>query len=350
MLDTSSQQSTAKNRPVTPERAVAIDAVPVFRAEAFPNSGPVPWLDRPDAHEAIDRGLAEGWLDAHTASYARSWTDHGYFIIEKAFDDSMLDRTWAAYERAAASGTTPLNAEPHGENDPHPGRFLNPHFHIREVDEMLRHEKMADLVSTLVGAKAIPFQTITSHKGSQQLPHSDSIHMTSYPLGYLAANWIAFEDIDSESGPLVYYPGSHRLPYTFSQNVGITAQTFAERGFKEYHEKYEPRIAQLIAEAGIEPHYFHAKKGDTLFWHANLVHGGSPRRNLTPSRKALVCHYFFEGCISYHDLTSSWSHLHEPGFITRHYETIAEHNDQLDLAPRKPSEKKSFLRALLGRR
>ena len=56
-------------------------------------------------------------------------------------------------------------------------------------------------------------QTIASHKGSQQGLHSDSIHMTTYPLGYLTAAWIAFEDIDPDCGPLVYYPGSHRLPY-----------------------------------------------------------------------------------------------------------------------------------------
>ncbi len=36
-----------------------------------------------------------------------------------------------------------------------------------------------------------PLQTIAAHKGSQQGVHSDSIHMTTYPLGYLSAAWIA---------------------------------------------------------------------------------------------------------------------------------------------------------------
>ena len=50
-----------------------------------------------------------------------------------------------------------------------------------------------------------------SHKGSQQGAHSDSIHMTTYPIGYLSAAWIAFEDIHPDSGPQLFYPGSHRL-------------------------------------------------------------------------------------------------------------------------------------------
>ena len=46
-----------------------------------------------------------------------------------------------------------------------------------------------------------------------------------------------------------------------------------------------------------------AKKGDVLLWHANLLHGAEVRRDLTLSRKALVCHYFAEGVDCYHDLS-----------------------------------------------
>lgn len=60
-----------------------------------------------------------------------------------------------------------------------------------------------------------------------------------------------------------------------------------------------------MEERQLEPHYFEARKGDVLIWHANLLHGGSPRRELTRSRKALVCHYFVQGALCYHDLSSA---------------------------------------------
>lgn len=61
----------------------------------------------------------------------------------------------------------------------------------------------------------------------------------------------------------------------------------------------------MIADYRLDPHYFHAKKGDVLIWHANLIHGGSLRRDFQLSRKALVCHFFVKGSFAYHDLSAS---------------------------------------------
>jgi ectoine hydroxylase-related dioxygenase (phytanoyl-CoA dioxygenase family) len=49
-----------------------------------------------------------------------------------------------------------------------------------------------------------------------------------------------------------------------------------------------------------------------LFWHANLLHGGSAQTDMQRSRKALVHHYFAEGCVCYHDLSASTSDVHGP--------------------------------------
>jgi len=131
--------------------------------------------------------------------------------------------------------------------------------------------------------------------------------MTTYPLGYLTAAWIAFEDIHPDSGPLEYYPGSHRLPYVFSKDVGITERDFKQNGYTSYQAKYEPYVRELIARHGLEPEHFHARKGDVLIWHANLIHGGSARRDLRLSRRAVVCHFFVKGSFVYHDLAAARS-------------------------------------------
>ena len=143
--------------------------------------------------------------------------------------------------------------------------------------------------------------------------------MTTYPVGYLAANWIAFEDIADDSGPLEYYPGSHKLPYLFSKDVGITFEEAAS-GYAAYHEKYEPAVAREIAENHLKPEYFLAQKGDVLIWHANLLHGGSRRRSAERSRKALVCHFFAEGCVCYHDYVGSLSYLHPPKVTSENFD------------------------------
>lgn len=287
------------------DEPVRLSRLPSFRAEHFPYSGPYPWLDLPDAEQQIAERAAQGILTANEASLCRFWVENGYVILPKLIDDASLDAVWAGYESAVQAGKIRLPAEPAGENDPYPGRSLNPHKKAPAFCRILKHGQLLAAIRLLTGREPKPLQTIAGHKGSQQGLHSDSIHMTTYPLGYLTAAWIAFEDIHPDCGPLVYYPGSHRLPYVFSKDVGISEEDFRREGYAAYHARYEPYIQDLVANA--EPHHFHARRGDVLIWHANLIHGGSARTNLELSRKSVVCHFFVKNAFVYHDLAASRS-------------------------------------------
>jgi hypothetical protein len=290
--------------PVEPTVPVDLEGLPLYRTQHFPSSGPEPWLDVPDAEARIAERLDRGEITAEEAALCRKWSRDGYVILEGYYPSELLDRTWSDYEAAIARGELEAPDEPLYPGDPWPGRVANVHFTVPSLDGMLYEPRMGHLISVLLGAQARPFQTIIGHKSSQQLEHSDSIHMSTYPAGYLAANWIAYEDVDPDSGPLVYYPGSHKLPYLMAEELGIPAET----NYAAYHARYEPRVQALIAEHGLEPHYFLPKRGDVLIWHANLLHGGSKVRNVELTRKALVCHFFAEGCVCYHDLTGTPTH------------------------------------------
>ena len=286
------------------DQPVQTSKLPAFRAEHFPYSGPYPWLDLPGAGERIEQKRKRGEITAEEAGQCRFWNANGYVILQGLFDPGTLDRVWEAYEAAIRARKIVLPAEPAGENDPFPGRSLNPHRKSSVFCRILKHAGLRHWIHVLMEREPKTLQTILSHKGSQQGLHSDSIHMTTYPLGYLTAAWIAFEDIHPDCGPLVFYPGSHRLPYVFSKDVDLTEAEFQEHGYRPYHEKYEPRIRASVEQTGMEPHYFHARKGDVLIWHANLIHGGSARRNLQLSQRAMVTHFFVKGSFVYHDLSA----------------------------------------------
>lgn len=286
-------------RPVEPTHPVDVSAIKLYRRGSFPaEGGPMPWLDRPDAEALIAARAAAGEISAAESELCRKWARDGYVILQGFYTPTTLDQTWGEYEAAIAAGEAQPPAQPIYEGDPLPGRLLNVHHVVPAMDEMLFEPRMNRVMSVLLGAKAKPFQTIIGHKASQQLEHSDSIHMTTYPGGYLAANWIAYEDIDTRAGPLVYYPGSHKLPYVLSEDLGIEAGT----GYAMYGSHYEPAIQRVIAQNGLKPEHFLARKGDVLIWHANLLHGGSPLGEARLSRKALVCHFIAEGVVCYHDL------------------------------------------------
>jgi hypothetical protein len=139
-------------------------------------------------------------------------------------------------------------------------RQLDPHLLVPTIRALQQHPAILAWTNLLFSRKTVPFQTIMGHAGSQQRAHSDSIHMTTYPLGYLIANWIAFEDVQPTSVPLEYYSGSHRLLYLMSKDVGIAPHEFKKKGYAIYHEKYEPVIQRLCEDANLTKQVFLAKK------------------------------------------------------------------------------------------
>jgi len=82
-------------------------------------------------------------------------------------------------------------------------------------------------------------------------------------------------------------------------NSGNTAWTIG----KDNNRRYEDRIAELIREKQLQKQDFIARRGDVLIWHANLLHGGNPIRRKDATRRSLVCHYFAEGAICYHEMS-----------------------------------------------
>jgi ectoine hydroxylase-related dioxygenase (phytanoyl-CoA dioxygenase family) len=104
-----------------------------------------------------------------------------------------------------------------------------------------------------------------------------------------------------DNGPLFYYPGSHRLPYLLNNdfNEGETPLTLGKKNYKDYEDVLE----DLILENQFEKKTFLAKKGDIFIWHANLVHGGSPVKNIGLTRKSMVIHYYAKDVIKYHEIT-----------------------------------------------
>jgi ectoine hydroxylase-related dioxygenase (phytanoyl-CoA dioxygenase family) len=149
------------------------------------------------------------------------------------------------------------------------------------------NKKIMKILTYLYKRKPIPFQTLNFYYGTEQKLHSDQIHFCSVPINFMCGVWIALEDVSMDSGPLVYYPGSHKLPFYTMQHLGIEPGDYLE---------YEKKIEKKIEKHGFIPEYGTIKKGDIIIWQSNLIHGGSKRNNMKLTRKSVVIHYFFENC------------------------------------------------------
>jgi len=156
-----------------------------------------------------------------------------------------------------------------------------------EVRALALDAELTAILGDLLGEPAVLCNSINFEKGSSQPKHIDSLYMTPRTPHALIAAWVALEDVHPDAGPLVYVPGSHRIPlYTFNDG---THHATREEGADWYDY-----IDVQIRLRGLKERTFLARKGDVFIWHSDLVHGGSPIADPRRTRSSLVCHYFTE--------------------------------------------------------
>jgi ectoine hydroxylase len=229
-----------------------------------------------------------------------SWSDNGFIILKNFFDDAKIESINKEIEKLV-----------HQEKlqPTHDNKLMFANKISATIKNITFEKRLIDILSFILDKEVVPFQTINFIYGSNQRSHSDSIHMTTYPLGYLIAVWIALEDTNPDNGPLFYYPGSHRLPYLLNNdfNEGETALTLGKKDYADY----ENVIEKSIKEKNFEKKIFLARKGDVFIWHANLVHGGAPVANPQLTRKSMVIHYYAKDVIKYHEISERPSLMEE---------------------------------------
>lgn len=223
---------------------------------------------------------------------AENFDDLGYLILRNYLTEETADKINDEIHNLMTDGTIKFR---------YGGKLMFAIHHSEIIRNIGDNKDLLDFLSILIDGQAKLFQSINFINGSQQKTHSDSIHMTTYPLGGLLGVWIALEDVDENNGALHYIPGSHKLPYFLNSEYDNEGDAFriGKKSYKAYEEFLEGKVQEL----GLKKEIFRAKKGDLLIWHANILHGGGPHIDKSRTRKSLVYHYFDENSVCYHEVT-----------------------------------------------
>ena len=164
-------------------------------------------------------------------SQVAEFHERGYLIADFDLDESMLD--------SIKEKLQPLYPEDYQQNPTLPARIQDGWKTVDEVRQLARNVNIAGALQQLLGRQSLPFQTLNFPIGTRQSTHSDTIHFNSIPSNFMAGVWVALEDIDEDNGPLLYYPGSHKLHEYSMDDFDL------EPGYHNYY-KYEERIQQLV--------------------------------------------------------------------------------------------------------
>lgn len=246
----------------------------------------VPPIESPFFNEwlASQKDAPANWI-----TWATELQQKGYCIIKNAIDTKLIDKTIESIKH--------LFPEQANEES---NRQLDLWKKNEDVKAIAVQKDILSFLAFAYGRTPLPFQTLNFKYGTQQCLHSDSIHFSSIPQRYMCGIWAAFEDLDSENGPLQYCEASHKLPIYNYTNLNIP---FSKRDY-EYYPLYEDFIKELVKAEGFTVSELHIKKGDVLIWSANLLHGGKEITSKGRTRWSQVTHVYFDDCIYY---TPMWS-------------------------------------------
>jgi hypothetical protein len=245
-------------------------------ARAWPQR---PFVEGPELEAALDRAGA----DAKTRRFARELSETGLGRLDLGPDaDALCDAVLAEVEPMFADASV--------------YRIQDAWLRSAAVRRLATLPAIVDTLSLVYGRPAFPFQTLNFKRGSQQGLHSDAVHFHAEPALFMCGVWIALEDTRPDAGPLTYVPGSHKLPVLTMRGAGVEA---ARPTDADYARAYVPALAAKLEASGLPRAEVLPRKGEAVVWAANLAHGGAPIANPGATRRSLVVHFYFDGCVYY---------------------------------------------------
>ena len=231
-------------------------------------------------------------LDKQLQDELLNWSEDGYVVLRGFFSANEVTAINKEVDRLISSKKA---------NWKYGGKIMFAIHQSKLLYDIGVSGKLVELLNLLMGKEVELFQSINFIDASEQRTHSDSIHMSTFPLGNLTAAWIALEDVTAENGTLHYYPGSHKFPYIMNKDFDNSGSK-CRLGNKTYSD-YENKIEGIVKERKLTKKVFKAEAGDVLIWHANLLHGGEPLIDKKRTRKSMVFHYYTNDAICYHEVT-----------------------------------------------
>lgn len=289
-------------------------SIPSWKTQA----NDLPWFDQPNALELLDQKFASEQIDQFQFENLKKWVVDGYIVLDNIVETSdidqmvsTLDGLWTAEKPIPNLTLLGVRREKNEElaslshaeilEIPSEKRLKMPNLSNWRIHEfwaqnsgaknLFQNKKIHSICNSIFDKNSYARSTINFMFGSAQEIHQDMAVFHIHPQNYLIEVWIACEDIHPDSGPLIYYPGSHRIPFFsgFSDYPQTQLRTLPQEKCDEYYQYLHSEMKNF------ERKEFLAKKGQVFMWHGALVHGGSAIKNSSLTRKSFVIHFLANG-------------------------------------------------------
>lgn len=173
---------------------------------------------------------------------------------------------------------------------------ITPYLNHSVIRDLCCSKELHYLLVDLLGEELGLHFLLTEFKSTERGWHQDDYLNPPDVAARYAAIWMAMGDIDMDSGPFQFVPGSHKWACLRRDKVkSLVVPSARETGDHQWAVIAEylvnKSVDAYIKETGSKIETFRAKKGDILIWHAKLMHRGSIANNHDLLRPSLICHY-----------------------------------------------------------
>jgi len=238
---------------------------------------PYTYYDHPDFGPNRMRMVS----DTRDAALINDFYTYGYAILDDVFPDDLI----SAYCFRFQSDNIPTYGWPDG----------SPFTRIPEIRDLCCYGPFNDKLKALfAGGRPALSLNLTGWVSTERNWHADCYLSPREVGSHYCAAWIALEDINPDSGPFEFVPGSHKMPFISQQKISQFALPgeMAHAGWPKTTERFVvPAIEYYIEQHNLKPLQFWAKRNQVLIWHSRLLHRGSPPVVPGTPRRALIAHY-----------------------------------------------------------
>jgi len=155
------------------------------------------------------------------------------------------------------------------------------------------YKPLTDILEDLIGYRMGLHLNLTGWVSTERAWHQDDYLNPAFVNSHYAAVWFVLRDVDPDSGPFQYVPGSNRWPVIRQDK--LFQVTGASINDETWPSKTQGFVSEVVEEEierrGAKVETFLGKKGDVLIWHGRLVHRGSMPRVPGMLRHSLISHY-----------------------------------------------------------
>lgn len=223
-------------------------------------------------------------------SSARAMKDQydrdGYCVADDLFAESELQEIEDFFEEYKTEGGVAFEGgTPYQEIDPvkRQVRAMHPHRYSRKALEWFTHPNVAAVLEVLLGRPALGAQTMYYYKppgAKGQGMHQDNFYLLARPATCIAA-WTSIDDATLDNGCLYVVPGSHR--------GGIFCPEGQGERWMDYGDSHISRFPRDTKPVPVP-----VRRGQTMFFGGNLIHGSGPNRTRDRFRRTFIGHYVDE--------------------------------------------------------